>query len=234
MQSKETLRLLENCYEAFHPADEKSDDAFVWFSKIPHPFFNAVMHLNPASDFQTKIDEIIQKGKQPYSIWVLSDPKYAKIATYLKSQQFAPVLTCSLMRWTVERVPHPEGDIRPADPAPFHDILATVYQFDEAVKKGFSELLEKGRCENLLLYVDGKPISTGTLIPCGYYGAVFNEAILPGFENHSKTVIQSIMQRAYELRLQQLVVLSAPEYEPIYKNLGFEKTGGIILYSLKK
>jgi hypothetical protein len=232
MKSTETLRHLKECYELFHPADENTDEAFIWFSKIPHPFFNAVMHLGPEGNFQAKIDQIIQKVPLdlPYSIWVLSDPKYAKISSYLEEKHFSPALTCSLMRWSVESIPLPDADIRIADPASFHTILAAVYHFDEAVKKGFSDLLEKGRCENILLYVGGKPVSTGSLILCGYYGAIFNEAALSGYEDKSPALIQHIMQRAYTLRMQQLVVLSAPEYEKIYLDLGFEKTGEIVLY----
>ena len=238
MKSTETLRQLEKCYEAFHPADENTVDAFIWFSKIPHPFLNAVMHLHPDGNFEEKIDQIIQRAPDdlPYSIWVLSGTKYAKVAAYLEQKQFSPAMTCSLMQWSVEGALPKKSDIRLADPDIFSSIVANFYQFNDVVKRGFTELLGRARCENFLLYIDDRPVSTGTLIPCGYYGGIFNDAFLPGFEKQASTLIQHLMQRAYELRLQQLVVLSAPEYVQIYQDLGFEKTGEVQLYlpALKK
>src|SRR5476649_2264045 len=37
-----TLKHLENCYDAMHPAAEKSEQSFAWFSDIPHPLFNEI------------------------------------------------------------------------------------------------------------------------------------------------------------------------------------------------
>ncbi len=232
MKSSDTLRQLEQCYERYLPAEEKSYEAFIWFSRIPHPFLNAVMHLAPDGNMQSLIDRIIRNAPSglPYSFWVPSDPESAPIAAYLAKNGFAPALTCSLMRWNVEPVKAPDADIRMADLAIFNELLSSVFQFDETVKNGFSDFLKKGPCENVLLYVGGRPVSTGTLIPCGYHGGIFNESFLPGDEAHGKTVIQYLMHRASSLRMQQLVVLSAPDYEKIYLQLGFEKTGEINLY----
>ncbi len=232
MKSTDTLRQMQECYERFHPADEKSEEAFIWFSKVPHPFFNVVMDLTPGKNFQEKIDTILSTTPPdfPYTFWVIDHPSYAAVSAYLQEKGCTPFYTCSLMRWEVVSTAPMDADVQRADSDLFYHILDQAYTLGESIQKPFIQLLAQAKAENVLLYLGEKPISTISLVPCGYQGGIFNEAVVPGFESHKPILIQNLMQRAYQLRLMQLVALSAPDYEKTYLDLGFEKTGEVVLY----
>ncbi len=233
MKSSDTVRQLAECHERFLPPIEKSNEAYIWYSYVPSPILNGVMRLGPEGDMRATIDRIIEHAPQevPYSFWVINEPSYQDAREHLEKKQFAPAMRCSLMRWNVKGVEMPAADIRPAEMDLFHEILGGIFQFDVTVKQSYSDLMKKGPCENYLLYVDGKPVSTGTLVIAGgYHGGIFNESILPGYESHQHEMIQFLMHRARSLRMQQLVVLSAPDYESTYLSLGFEKTGEVDIY----
>jgi len=232
MKSTDTLRQMQECYERFHPADEKSEEAFIWFSKVPHPFFNAVMSLSPEKNYKEKIDTILATTPSdfPYSFWVITHPAYDPISIYLKEKGCIPFYTCSLMRWDVMPTLFEGADLRVADETLFYSILDRAYSLGASTQKPLMQLLQKAQSENVALYLGDEPVATSSLVPCGYQGGIFNEAVLPGFESHQPVLIRYLMHRAYKLRLFQLVALSAPEFEKTYLDLGFQKTGEIVLY----
>ena len=233
MKSSDTVRQLAECHERFILPVEKSSEAYIWYSNVPSAILNGVMRLGPDGDMKATIDRIIENASKevPYSFWVINEPSYQEAREHLEKKQFVSSMRCFLMRWNVENVAMPTADIRPAEMDLFHEILGEIFQFDVTVKQSYSDLMKKGPCENYLLYVDGKPVSTGTLVIAGgYHGGIFNESIVPGFESYQKEMIQHLMHRARALRMQQLVVLSAPNYESTYHSLGFEKTGEVDIY----
>ena len=136
MQKIEILKRFESCYEVAKSAEENSDQAFAWFTNIPDPFFNAIMHLT-CDNVGTKVDALINKVAVgiPISFWVHSQNRAEGLVDILKARGFGPIITCPLMAWSVQPVVSPECDIRPADMQIFHQIMSTVYQFGQMSKQ---------------------------------------------------------------------------------------------------
>ena len=86
-------------------------------------------------------------------------------------------------------------------------------------------------CENYLIYQDGQPVGTVTFLVNGSVGSIFNDASIPDRREAHRNMMQFLMQRAYALRLKQVIVLSSPEAEPLYTDLGFHKVFDIDIYS---
>jgi ribosomal protein S18 acetylase RimI-like enzyme len=234
MRSTETLRQLENCYEALYPPQENTDETFLWFSGISHPLFNAVMHFRPEGDLEKKIDHLLQKVPShcAYSFWVESGPQARQLIPYLENRGFSPILTCPLMRWVVKMTPPAQFDIRRTNDEIFHQIVATVNELDEITQHEYARLLDQDCCENYVIFADEKPVGTGTLVVRGYLGGIFNIATLPEYQRkgYGRIITQHLMRRAYELRMQHVVLLSSPLAEKLYADLGFEKTEDVTLY----
>lgn len=211
----------ENFYEAMHPAVVNNSEAFAWFSGLPHPLFNAVMHLHD----EAQVDALISKAPTgiPIAFWVHSQNKAQTLAATLTQKGFQPVIKCPLMSWAVEPVPLPSAEIVQADMGVFHQILATTLHMDEALKEGFSKLLAGTEAENYLIYLNGTPVGTGTLLPRRKNGGIFNLATLPEYQNRGcgRAMTQFLMNRAADLELQNLILLSSPQAEKLYSSLEF-------------
>lgn len=236
MNPFETLKNFENCYDAIYPAVEKNEEAFVWFSDIPHPLFNAVMHLS-CKDVESKIDALIEKVPvgNPISFWVHPENRAEGMVEILKEKGFAHIITCPLMVWSVQPIAPSAWDIRSAkeEMGIFNQITNRVYQFDEITEKRYANILETLDSENYLLFVDDEPVATGLLFPTGNIGGIFNIAVLPEHQKkgYARTMMGFLMQRANELHLTQLVLLSAPETEKLYRDLGFVKVFDVEIYA---
>lgn len=233
MDKMQTLMEFENFYDVIQPAYEKSAEAFAWFSSIPHPLFNAVIHLS-SKDVQSKVDQFINQAGTgcPLSFWVHSQNRAQGLVDILHERQFHPIITCPLMVWAVQPVPAAKGDIRLADDREaFHEILSVVYQMDPAVKREFRHLMDNVECENYILYAENKPVSTATLMVQGEVGGVFNDATLPERREASLEMVRFLMHRSRELGLKRVIVLSSPEGEELYGGLGFENVFNIDIYA---
>jgi GNAT superfamily N-acetyltransferase len=236
MNQLETLKHLESCYSAMCPAAENSEQAFVWFSEIPHPLFNVVMHLS-CKDVDAKIDAIIEKAPagNPISIWVHPGNQAEGLIEILKGKGFASIATCPLMTCSIRSIKLPEGDIRSAkrNMDVFNQITSSVFHFDETMKQKYAHFLTRFDSENYLLFVNGQPIATGILFSTGHTGGIFNLAVLPEHQKkgYGRVMMEFLMHRAAELHLKQLVLLSSPVAEKLYKDLGFEKTYDIEMYA---
>jgi hypothetical protein len=232
MQKLEVLKQFEGCYEVAKPAEEKSHQAFVWFSNIPDPFFNAVMHLT-CDNVSEKVDALIQKVPQgnPLSFWVHPQNRAEGLVEILKERGFQSLITCPLMAWKVQTDISSEGDIRPADMEIFYQIMSSVYQFNQDVKVAFEKFMENVDCENYLIYEEGKPVGTVTFLVNGSVAGIFNDATLPERREAHRKMMQFLMQRAQDLHLKQVIVLSSPEAEQLYTNLGFRKAFDIEVYA---
>ena len=239
MNKFETLRNFENFYNLMHPAQENTAQVFAWFSGIPHPFFNAVMHLSEHNHLMETVDTLIRKAPigVPISFWVHSQNNATGLTTILEQRGFQPLISCPLMSWSAKPVVVSDIDMRIADSEIFCDILSTVFHFNKAVRDGFSQLI-KGKCglENYLLYSDGQPVGTGSLFPSEKMGGIFNFAILPDHQKKGfgKHIMQYLKKRAYALGLEKLILLSSPETEKLYMDLDFEKCFEIDIYSQLK
>jgi hypothetical protein len=222
----------QNFYEALHPAQVNDENGYAWFSQIPHPFLNVVIRLSTENTAE-KIDYLIAQNthNNPMTFWVHPENRAEGLIKTLIQRNFNLMVTCPAMSWKVGPTSICDADIRPANKEIFYDIVSTVYQHDEIVKKECAKLLDTVDWENYLFYIDKQPISTASLFVCGSVGEVFNDATLSEGGVTSKEMIQFLMHRAYELGLERLIVLSYPEAERVYKELGFETLFNVAVYS---
>lgn len=235
MDKFKILQEFENFYETMQPAQEKNEHYFIWFSGIPHPLFNAIMHLSCDENVNETVDSIIHAApyNTPISFWLHSQNQTENLKEIITKKGFHPIIVCPLMSWSTQSIDMPPCDIQPANMEIFHDILAATFHFDKAIKEGYAHLLERANAENYLLYLDGKPIGTGTLFFNGKVGAVFNIAILPDYQKngYGKILMQFLMQKAYALNAEKLILLSSPDAEKLYLKLGFKKELDIEIYA---
>ncbi|HSX04349.1 MAG TPA: GNAT family N-acetyltransferase [Rhabdochlamydiaceae bacterium] len=236
MNQFETLKHLENCYDAMRPAAEKSEQAFAWFSDIPHPLFNVVMHLS-CKDVDAKIETLIEKVPfgNPVSFWVHPGNRADGLVEILKGKGFAPLITCPLMAWPVQPMIAPKCDIRSAkkDMDMFNQITSAVFHFDETTKQRYANILKTFDSENYLLFVNDEPVAVGILFSNGNIGGIFNIAVLPKQQKkgYGRAMMEFLMHRANALHLRQLVLLSSPAAERLYNNLEFQKVFDIEMYA---
>ena len=232
MDKRAVFLEFQNFYEAIHPAQEKNANIYAWFSHIPHPFLNVVMHLS-CDDVAGAVDRLIQKNtlNSPMTFWVHPENHAQGLVDVLKNRNFSLLVTCPAMTWSVQPVSLCKADVRPADKEILYEIVSIVYQHDEAVKKECPKLLDNLECENYVFYVNGKPTSTASLFVQGSVGEIFNDATLPEWGVASQEMMQFLMHRAYELNLERLIVLGYPEAEELYNHLGFETLFNVEIYS---
>ena len=233
MDQFSTLRELEKFYHSIHPAQENNEDSFVWIPGIPHPFFNVVGHLNEPEPAK-KIDSLVEQFPNiPFSVWAHSQNHAPHLEEILLQKRFQQLITCPLMAWMVKPCSNPPLDIRLNDDV-FHDLIARVYQFEEPVRKDFQKLMRKApsQCENFILYQAGEPCSTASFFVDGEVGAIFNDAALPGSSDAGRVLTEFMMHLAYEINLSKLIVLSSPNGEKTYTELGFKNLFNIDFYSL--
>ena len=238
MKKFEILQSLERCYQALKPAQENNVQAFAWFSGLPHPLFNAVMHLSCEKDVEERIDALIAKAPpgSPLSFWVHAENHAPGVVEIIKTKGFVSAAKCPVMVWPVQPVPKPASEIRPANRKDFYQILSTVFHFDPVLKQQFEALLEQTKAENYMIYTDTLPITkaigTATLLQQGKVGGIFNVAILPFYQKkgYGRSIMEFLMNRAQQLGLEYLVLLSSPEAEKMYLDLGFQKALDVEIY----
>src|SRR5690606_2049485 len=219
-----------------HPATEKNEQTFAWFSEIPHHLFNAVMHI-ACKDVEAKIDSLIEKAPNdtPISFWVHPANRAEKLVEILKDKGFVSIVTCPLMAWSVKPVTLSKCDIRSAknNMEIFNQITSIVSHFDHVTKERYESILKTFDSENYLLFVNDTPIAAGLPFSNGNIGGIFNLVVLPEHQKkgYGRAMMEFLMQRANELHLQQLVLLSSPIAEKLYHNLGFQKIFDIDIYA---
>jgi len=235
MTAFEVLQEFEHFYNALKPAQENTPKCFAWFSGIPHPLFNAVMHLKSDKNLVARVDALISQAPTgvPLSFWVHSQNASTTLTKVLSEKGFRPLIVCPLMTWSVRPIALPSSVIKPAHLEIFNHILATVYHFDEVVKEGFSTLIDNRKAEHYLIHLDDRPVGTGTIITNGETAGVFNMATLPEYQKRGcgRTMTQFLMKRAFDLGLKKLVLLSSPIAENLYSDLGFTKCFDIAIYA---
>ncbi len=232
MQPFEILRKFESFYNFIEPAIENTDEAFICYSGIPHPLFNVIMHLS-CEKVEEKVDAIIENTppEKPISFWVHPQNRAKGLTTVLIERGYSCCITCPLMAWQVMPMQKSSADIRQADMVVYNDIMAKVYQFEGAVREGFEKLMDRLKCENYVIYENNEPVGTGTLLVVGSAGGIFNDATLPERREASLEMMQFLMRRSSELGLKELIVMSSPEAQGIYGDLGFKNLFDIEVYA---
>ena len=228
------LQELENFYDLLTPAQENTPEFFVWFSGIPHPLFNAIMHLKH-EDVQEKVETLVSQAPQnlPFSFWVHSQNGTNNLIEVLHAKGFQPIATCPLMTWHVNTIPLPQHRIETANLDIFCDLLGKIFHFDEPTKESFANLLDNVvQAKNYILYHENQSIGTGTLVVNEKIGGVFNVGILPEYQKkgYGRAMMQFLMNKASNLGLDHVVLLSSPNTENFYSHLNFTKDLDIDVY----
>lgn len=235
MSSFNTLQEFENIYDALKPAQRKCPETFAWFSGVPHPLFNAIMHLHAENELDKKIDQVLALAPRgiPLSFWLQQQKNADEIRGLLIQREFQLLITCPLMEWKVKPISLNAQDIKSADLSPFMDIMTTVFQFDPAVKTGLTELLKATKLENYILYINNQPVTTGSIARNDKTTAIFNIATLPEFQKKgcAKTIMEFLMNRAHELNAERTILLSDPMTQQLYSELGFTKCCDIEIFA---
>jgi N-acetylglutamate synthase-like GNAT family acetyltransferase len=236
MEPFEVLKQLEELYDLLIPATENSHEAFAWFSGVPHPLFNAVMHLSCKGALEAKIEALLKQApkNKPISFWSHPYNNADGLDESLIQRGFAEVITCGLMAWEVKPRKEPDLTIERADKKTFNDILAEVNHFDGIVKKAFCDLLEHPQLENYLVRHEEKAAGVGSLFYHGQAGGIFNLSTLEAHQRKgcARAMMQFLMNRANELDLKQVVLLSAPISADLFRSLGFVKVCDIKIFAL--
>lgn len=235
MRSTELLQQLESCYNAIYPATINSEHAFAWFTDIPHPLFNAIMHVTGKA-LHEKLDTLIKEtpAGHPLSVWVHPQNSASGLVDLLRERSFAIAMSCPLMGWTVTPLCDQKCDIRSAktEMEAFIQIISTVFHLDEITREKYGNLLSRAQVENYLLFIENMPIGTGTLFLNGKTGGIFNIAIAPEHQKkgYARAMMEFLMHKAHQYNLEKIVLLSSPEAESLYLNLGFKKSHDIDIY----
>ena len=230
--TSDSLSHYESFYNAMEPAIENGPEAFVCYMDVPHPLFNVVMHLC-CENVREKVEAILERvpNEKPISFWIHPQNRAPGLVEILQEKGWGSLITCPLFSWQVEPRADVNADIRRADMDIFHEILANVYGLDDSVKRAYEKIMEKLDLENYLIYENGVPIGTATLFVKGSIGGIFNDATIPGRREATSAMTEFLMRRSAELQLKELVLLSSPEGEELYGDLGFTKVFDIEIYS---
>lgn len=237
-EKSDVLRELEQFYTVMLSAQENTNRAFIWFSGLPHPYFNIVTRFSCDSNLSENIDSIINKAPQglPLAFWVhpLNSAKDLKVL--LKKRGFSTTSPAHAMAWQVGPVEAPESDIRKSNNKDFYDIIGKAFHLDEETNAGYARLLENVDTEDYLIYSKGVPVGTGTLIANETLNGIFNISVLPDYQKNGfgKAMMQFLMRRAYDLKIKRLVLRSAPGVELFYQKLGFIKYFDIEIFTLSR
>lgn len=225
MTKLEMLKEYENLFDAMQPAQENTEEAFACFSGLGHPILNVVMHLRTQKSVRDKVDALISQIPRgiPFSFWVHELNSASSLKEILLERGLQPLISCPLMIWQVQEITKPSHQIKPAKMELFHAILAETLHFDRTLQEGFARLLDRIPAEHYIVYLDGLPVGAGTLFPNGNIGGIFNISILPDYQKRGcgRALMQFLMNRAEELKLEKLVLLSSLEAKKLYSELGF-------------
>ncbi len=222
---------LEKIFDLMMPAQEKSPEAFAWFSGLPHPIFNAVMHLETKDDLSQKVDELIAKAPadSPLSFWISNQEALQKT---LVEKGFQLAVICPVMSRKVEAMFQPRHIVKPADTAAYDHIITTTFELSDEIQKAWHAFLENTTSENYVVYLDERPVGTGKIVINGKVGGIFNVAVLPEYQKQGcgRSIMEFLINRAHELNLESLVLMSSPEAEKLYTDLQFEKSQDMEIY----
>ncbi len=236
MNQQTALTNIESCYNLLVPALEKNEQEFLWITPIPDPFFNAVTHLI-CDNTEEKVDQILSSvaPTAPLSFWIHPQNRSEGLKTILQQRGFNPCITCPLMQWTVKPTPAPDFDIRPvgSNMDAFMAMTSAAFHFTPEVAKAYEAFLNTKGPELYLAYMDNQPVGTGIICPCGQIGGIFNIATAPEYEKKGvgRSMMQFLMNRANELQLKELALLSSPTAENFYKQLEFQNVYDIEIYA---
>lgn len=231
------IQNFEKFFKAMKPALVDDQNAFVWVSHLNHPSYNLITHFcYPKEHVGESLDLLIKKFPPaiPHSCWVHSENQTEGLEDLLLMRGYTFLATCPVMTWQVETVSRVTFDIREAvDMKAFFSILTITSQYKESLGKEVAQLLNNTDAKHFLGYIDNHPVGIVTLFLNGKTGVVSNLATLDKYQRQGcgRALMLTLMQRAHELGLEQLVLGTSPVAEKLYESLGFEKQMNIHMYA---
>jgi GNAT superfamily N-acetyltransferase len=233
-QPSKVLQEFESIYALFTPPQEKTPECCLWLTGLHNPFCNIVQHCSYSSGLTERVDALMaQDPTGTLSFWV-DRTKDAPLIAILEAKHFQNIGTFPLMDWKCVNIGQPHGyEIRPVDFAECKSIIAELFCLEGETLKGYANLMRSPNATHYLLYCEGKPVCTGTLLISGNVGGVFNIATLPAYQKRGfgRAMSQFLMHRAWEKQLHRLILISSPGAHKLYASLGFKVDANMEVYS---
>jgi ribosomal protein S18 acetylase RimI-like enzyme len=231
---EEILEIAKSWLRSLSDPQEDSPKAFAWFYPVAHPRFNAILHFSHSENVEGHLDALIGRALPlaPIAFWVDPENSDSKVIEALKTRGFISSGCYPAMSWDVQPIDLPKLEVRKADLDLFHDILGICLHYNEEVKQGSLNLLREKDGEHYIIYLDEKPVGTGTLFVKNGMGMVAHIATLPDYQKRGigRAMMQYIMNKASERGLKKLILYSSHVAEKLYQNLGFQKVGEAEIY----
>lgn len=126
---------------------------------------------------------------------------------------------------TLERV-----ELRAAGAAEVHDltdVMLAGFEMPEWLHEPLVDLfhgLDPAKLVNVLAYLDGKPVASGSAYLTGATAGIYNIATLPEHRGRGlgTAVTAWLMNDAYERGCTQTILHASPDGLPVYERLGYE------------
>lgn len=207
------FNLLEQSYTMLYPAVQNDDEAFIWVTNIPHPLFNVVLRTQSLDKLPLEI---------PHTVVAMKDD--IKFVEALKAKNYKYLLTTTFMSWDVKPLHRGKHSVDVADIGLFGTIMGKAFQVDETIIDQLILILQQSKAENYIVFHEEEPVGTGTLVSSGKIGGIFDIATLSEFQRKGcgEAMMRHLMNRAVELGLEKVVLLSTPAGFKLYSNLGFK------------
>lgn len=232
------IQHFESFFKAMKPAVIDNEEAFVWASGLNHPMYNLITHFSCANkrDAEESFDLLVKKlpSKIPHACWVHPENRSEELQDILLKRDYQLVATCPVMTWQVEPILQPSFDVcKASDKKAFSHIFTTVFQYEPALGEALITLLYSMPAEQYFGCLDGRPVGIVTLFCNGTTGVVSNLGTLAEYQQRGcgRALMLTLMNRAYELGLRELVLGSSPVAEKLYESLGFKKRISIDMYT---
>jgi len=222
--SLSTLQSFQSIYSVFQSPQKEFVNSFVWLTDVRHPLFNCVINLScPPGAVEEKVEAILQKiSSSPITFWLHPENKADGLRDVLKQKKFTPLITCPLMRLEIEKAASPEinFDIRHVSIDTFLPIFSSNFQMNDL---SLRSVLDKPGIEHFLLYVEGQPVTTGTLVVQDDKGGIFNVSTHSDHQKkgYATALMQYFIKRGQIIGLKELILLSSPIAEKLYQKLNF-------------
>ncbi len=231
------IQHFESFFKAMKPALVDDKSLFIWISNLNHPLYNLITHLScPKENLEELFDFLVKKFPPhiPHSFWVHSENQTKGLEDVLLKRGYKFLAVCPILTWQVEHTPQPIFDIRKAvDRKAFYQILNITSKYDQVLGENVACLLNNTNAEHYLGYLDDRPVGIVTLFCNGETGVVSNLATLDEYQRKGcgRALMLTLMKRAHEMGLQQLILGTSPVAEKLYDSLGFKEQINVQIFT---
>lgn len=107
------------------------------------------------------------------------------------------------------------------------EVICSAFEFSDTVAEGYVKLFQQAndKFRHFVGKINGKVVSTGTLLCLGNVGYFYNLATLTSERNkgYATQVLHEALQLARASHVDHVGLISSPLAAPIYQRLGFQK-----------